>query len=276
MDASLRDLPGAFYVREGERDFSATTATRGPWSSEHQHAGPPCALMARCIARGLSGARVARLTFELARPIPIGALRVEVEEVRSGRKASLRRAILRAGDKEVATATALILRTSPVVDAPDLRAGDAPGVTPWHPPPPAACEPYVFSFFRDRIGYHVAMELKRARGEFGSGAMTVWMRPRVPLVEGEALSPLDRVVLASDSGNGVSVWLDLKKYTFANPDLSVHLHALPSGDWIGLDATTITGRDGIGMAESLLLDERGAIGRAVQTLLLERREPSAS
>ena len=81
------------------------------------------------------------------------------------------------------------------------------------------------------------------------------------------------LVVDGRSFNGVSVWLDLAEYTFANADLTVHLHALPAGEWVCLDATTITGRDGIGMAESLLFDERGAIGRAVQTLLLERREP---
>ena len=269
---ALSDLPDAFYRRDGDA-FVATDATRGPWSSAHQHAGPPAALISRCIARALPEMRVARLTFDLAKPIPIGRLRVDVEEVRTGRKAALRFARLVCEGKEIATATALLLRTESVVDEADLRAGDSPGVTAWSPAPPADCEPYVFGFFRDRVGYHVAMELRVARGVFGSGAMSVWMRARVPLVEGEALSPLDRVVLASDSGNGVSVYLDLAEYTFANADLSVHLHALPAGEWVCLDATTITGRDGIGMAESLLFDERGAIGRAVQTLLLERREP---
>lgn len=263
-------LPEAFYLPESDDTFVPTVATRGPWSSEHQHAGPPAALLTRALSRGVEGARVARLTFELARPVPIMRLRVRVEELRSGRKASLRRATLHDGDRELVSATALLLRTEPTVDEADLRAGDTPGVVEV-PPAPDTCEPYVFPFFRDRIGYHVAMELRRVRGALGDGAMTVWMRARVPLVAGEETSAAARVALAADSGNGVSVALDLARYTFMNPDLTVHLHALPTGEWIGLDATTLTGRDGVGMAESLLFDARGAIGRAVQTLLLERR-----
>ena len=41
-------LPEAFYLPEGDR-FRATEATRGPWSEEHQHGGPPSALLARAL-----------------------------------------------------------------------------------------------------------------------------------------------------------------------------------------------------------------------------------
>ena len=58
---------------------------------------------------------------------------------------------------------------------------------------------------------------------------------------------------------------------FLNPDLTVLLHRLPVGEWVCLDAVTRLGPDGVGLAESLLFDEQGPIGRSAQTLLVERR-----
>ena len=97
------------------------------------------------------------------------------------------------------------------------------------------------------------------------------MRPRVALVAGEEVTPLQRVLVAADSGNGVSAALDWRRYLFINVDLSVHLHRMPEGEWVCLDAITLPEPDGVGMADSALFDERGPIGRAVQTLLVDER-----
>jgi hypothetical protein len=51
----------------------------------------------------------------------------------------------------------------------------------------------------------------------------------------------------------------------------VHLHRRPQGEWVCLDAVTLPEPNGIGIADSALFDERGAIGRAVQTLLIAER-----
>ena len=88
---------------------------------------------------------------------------------------------------------------------------------------------------------------------------------------GEEVTPLQRVLVAADSGNGVSAALDWKRYLFINVDLSVHLHRMPEGEWVCLDAITLPEPDGVGMADSALFDERGPIGRAVQTLLVDER-----
>ena len=57
------------------------------------------------------------------------------------------------------------------------------------------------------------MEIVFARGSFlEPGPATVWMRPRVPLVEGEEFTPLQRVMVAADGGNGVSAPLDWSAY----------------------------------------------------------------
>ena len=61
---------------------------------------------------------------------------------------------------------------------------------------------------------------------------------RVPLIEGEEPEPRDRVLVAADSGNGVSAPLDYRRWLFINADLSVALRRPLEGEWVCLDATT--------------------------------------
>ena len=87
---------------------------------------------------------------------------------------------------------------------------------------------------------------------------------RQPLVAGEEPTPLQRALVAADVGNGVSAVLDCRRYLFINVDLTVHLERMPEGEWVCVDAVTLPQPSGIGTAESVLSDERGRIGRAVQ------------
>ena len=58
---------------------------------------------------------------------------------------------------------------------------------------------------------------------------------------------------------------------FINPDLTLYVERVPAGEWIGLAAQTTIAADGIGVAESVLFDARGRVGRATQALLVARR-----
>jgi len=89
--------------------FLPTELTRGPWSPDAQHGGPPAALLALCVERhaGGAGTQVVRMTVELLRPVPLAPLAVTVRTLRPGKKVQLVDATLRAGDVEVARATAL-------------------------------------------------------------------------------------------------------------------------------------------------------------------------
>jgi hypothetical protein len=122
------------------------------------------------------------------------------------------------------------------------------------------------------------MEWRPAAGAFfqSPGPAAVWMRMRTPLVLGEEPSPLSRVLVAADSGNGVSAELPFRTHLFINTELSVHLVRMPEGPWVCLDSITRIAPRGIGLAESVLWDERGRLGRVAQSLLVaRRREPAA-
>src|SRR5690606_26145885 len=102
------------------------------------------------------------------------------------------------------------------------------------------------------------------------GFAFAWMRMRYPLIAGEEPSPLQRVAIAADSGNGVSAGLDYARFLFINPELTVHLFREPAGEWIGLASRTSADATGIGLAETRLYDVTGPIGRGAQALLVDR------
>ena len=96
----------------------------------------------------------------------------------------------------------------------------------------------------------------------------------VPLISGEPLTPLQRLLVCADTGHGISSRLSISEWLYVNTDLSVHVRELPAGEWVGLDATTRLGPDGIAMAQSTIHREgQGTIGTAIQSLIVERRSP---
>jgi hypothetical protein len=103
-----------------------------------------------------------------------------------------------------------------------------------------------------------------------AGPATDWIRLKVPLLEGEALSPLSRVCAAADFGNGVSQILG-GAFTYINPDLTVYLHRYPVDEWVCIDAVTRVEAHGVGLAESRILDRNGTLGRSLQSLIVEER-----
>ena len=113
-----------------------------------------------------------------------------------------------------------------------------PGAGRSRPPPEEAEEGDFFPTGHD-VGYHTAMEYRFVGPLPRAGPGDLWMRMRQPLVAGEEPTPLQRVLVAADSGNGISSTLDFRRYLFINVDLTVHLHRMPAGEWVCLDSLTI-------------------------------------
>ena len=259
--------PTSLFVRNGER-FVPTTLARGPWSPSALHGGPPAALLARAIERfeGGEAMLVTRLTLELLRPVPLEPLTLRTKMIRPGRKVQIVEASLHTEGHEVARATSLRIRQAPVPLPPDLPM--EPVVVP---PPEQGADAERLGDYHD--GFHThGVEHRYVRGQLATrGPATDWIRLRVPLLDGEEPSPLIRVCAAADFGNGVSQILP-RSHTFINPDLTIYLHRYPRGEWVCIDAVTRVEDNGIGLAESRLLDRDGTIGRAVQSLIIEERK----
>jgi acyl-Coa thioesterase superfamily protein/acyl-CoA thioesterase superfamily protein len=262
-------MADAFYERDGgEGRYVATELTRGPWDPGAQHAGPLSALLGREIETldESDGFQVGRVVFEILRPVPIGPVTVETRVLRPGRKVRMVEASLSGEAGELMRATAWQLRRTELDLPPEALAVDEP--------PQGPEEGWVPEFFPtgQDAGYHTGMELKAVAGAFLElGPATFWLRMRQPLIAGEEPTPLQRALIAADVGNGISAVLDYHSYVFINVDLTVHFERMPEGEWVCVDAVTRPQPSGIGTAESVLSDQRGRIGRAAQSLLIEER-----
>jgi hypothetical protein len=253
----------SFFVPLQQGSWRATVHATGPWDERFQHGGPPSALLGRAVESTAprDDVMVARMTVEILGPIPVGDLELRSAMVRPGRSVELVEAVLSAGGRDVARASAWrVLRTT---------ANDIPSR---HQPPPPLPEAPVDVEHDWVDGYLSAIEWRFARGHFMErGPAAAWTRMRVPLVPDEAPSPLQRVLVVADSGNGVSSELNMRTWHFINPELTVHLHREPVGEWICLDATTTVSGAGVGLATSVLSDLDGPVGVGAQTLFVARR-----
>ena len=263
--------PSSAYIARDNGAYASSDLTRGPWHPDHQHAGPPIALVARGIERAAAALdlpHIARLTANLLRPIPIAELALEVQTEYAGRNVAHFSACLNAGGKEVARFTAVAQREAGL---------DLPRELPGHPLPQAPRSVELspaerFPFSTKTLGYQDLIESRIAEGAMFRGPSAVWFRMRYPLVAGEVPSALQRVAVAADSGNGISAILDFRKYIFVNSDLTINLLRRAEGEWICIDARTLLGPDGGGLAEARIFDTRGLIGRSTQSLAIRRCE----
>jgi len=257
----------ALFVPDGEF-MVPTERSRGPWSPKALHGGPVAALGAWAIERdaGESGLQVVRVTVELLRPVPLAPLTVTTSLFRPGKRVQLRDAVIEADGVAVVAARALSIRVAPDYD------GKLPTLTEPETAPIGPEGGGTGSLDLDeRPAFHNrGAELRFVHGGNGRpGPATVWIRLCQPVVAGEQPSPLQRVMAASDFGNGVSAELAFGSASFINPDLTVSLLRPPVGEWVCLDARTRFGTSGIGSAQSTLWDVNGRVGTAVQSLLVE-------
>ena len=258
------DLPRALYEPDGDL-LVATGLTRGPWNPDHQHAGPPAALLARAIERasGIEDGQTARLTFEILRPVPIAALAVEARVVRPGRRVEQLEATLSHDGETLMRASAWRMRSEAVPTEPTV---DPP------PPGPTGLPEGAFSFWRDEVAYHRALDWRVAGGDVdAAGPATVWTRLNFPLVAGDPTSPLERLLVMADAASGVSAALRWEEWLFVNVDLGIHLSRPPEGEWMAMDARTVIGPTGMGLCTSTLSDEQGGVGVSTQSLLVAPR-----
>jgi hypothetical protein len=249
--------------------FVASALARGPWDPGAQHGGAPAALLVRAF-EGLpapEGLSLARITYEFLRPAPIGPVSVQADVVRPGRRVQLLEGSMLADGVEVVRARALR------VHAADAGDGDGAAREGSRPPGPEHGHPRELKAPHRPMFAPDAIEIRFVAGKFGGGPATAWFRLRRPIVAGETPSALQRLAAAGDFGNGISATLSWDDYLFINPDLTLYVEREPVGEWICLESVTRIGGggSGIGVAESVLYDVRGRVGRATQALLVAPR-----
>ncbi len=257
-------MSDAYFVRRHNR-FEPTEFTRGPWSPDAQHGGPPSALLARhLIDAAEDGMDLARITIELLRPVPLTPLTVQTEVVRPGRSVIGTTANLIADETVVARAMGLHIRHEDGIPVPEYQrvVHDRPNTTQGDFPLPSS---------HDRPGFSDSVETHWEPGSMGGpGPGTLWMRCLVDTISDEETHPAEWVLPIADCGNGIS-WWSLSDVTFVNPDLTLYLHRQPVSRWIHVQSHSEWNPHGIGLADSELADEAGPLGRSLQSLYLAAR-----
>jgi hypothetical protein len=238
----------------------------GPWDPSMQHGSPPAALVVWAAEKIPTSApmRIARVTVDLMRPVPVSRLTIESEVLREGRKIQLCAVRLSAAGVVVVSATVLKVKvqTNELPPEAEILPVELPG------PDQSRVEPADFS----SSPFVTGMSLRAARGRFGApGPGAIWYRVDRPIVEGSPVSQAMRAMVAADFCNGTSAVLDFHQWTFLNADLTVNFARQPVGDWILVDAESWIGPEGAGLAMARLADQRGYFGRAIQSLVIEKR-----
>jgi hypothetical protein len=253
-DGPLLDLRDGAYVPNPN--------TRSPWSQELLHGGPVAALLAHETERLVAGddaLRLARLTVDLFRPVPYQPLTVDTELLRDGRRIKVVRASLSAEGVEVARAQALVLRAD--ADAPPGSDVAPPSIE--FPPQPDDREP------EGPVAYANSIEWRHVTGWDAPGPAVAWLRVPMPLLPGVPMSPAVRAAAVSDFVNPLANIRGGAPYI--NADITLYLHRLPVGEWLGLAVAARGHEAGVAAADAALHDRTGPVGRCLVAALAQPR-----
>jgi hypothetical protein len=254
----------------GER-FTASDHVISTWSADMQNAAPVSALLVRALERCAPrpDARLTRVLVDLLGPVPMsGPLWVRAERKRAGTRIELLTAEMLATGPDgtprpVAEARAWRFQE---FDTAELVFTANPPLRPRSEATPRPVNPDLSETFIDTLDWQWLNDvLNSVPGE-------CWVRATVDLVKGETPTALQRLFCVADVANGMGSRMDVRKWTFLNTDLTVHLHRMPRGEWFGIRADTSYGPDGVGTSTGTLFDEHGPIA-AIQQAQLVRPRP---
>ena len=270
-------MPDTFFTVERRADgsewFTPTDHARGPWDPDACHGGPPTGLLVRALEQVAPGMRLSRVSVDIGRTVPMVGFTIRAEVTRGGRATANTSAAILDGDGKV-RATAIGMHLT-VADPPifEARIDNLDHETPRL----ADSVPGAFPVGRVAHGwpgFRGGVEIRYPAGEDDQPGLTaVWMRT-VPLLPDEEMTPFQRISPLADCGNAFGRNAEPDQVQFINPDLLIALHRDPVGEWMGSRSGSTWQPTGIGLADALLFDDEGPVGRALQTLLLRR--PPAS
>lgn len=255
----------ALFVRDGEWLIPSPLA-EGPWAAGQLHGSPVAGLIARAVDRVSCPfpMRVAKVSLDLLRGVPMQPLSVAAEVVRQGARIQLLDVTIRDEARLLVRASVLRIRVNS-----DLEVPVAPA--PRAPRPPAEDECLSGEALAAAPAFFGAIDYARTALSGEGDAVMVWTRLRVALVAGEEISPLVRLAVAADFTSGSAVPLDHRSWFFINPDLTIHVVREPVGEWIGVKARADLAADGIGQGRSTIFDRLGSVARGQASMWIGPR-----
>jgi hypothetical protein len=254
---SMTEEP-AFFVREGDR-FVPTGQGASPWTRTTQGGIPLAGLIAHNIENIPAPSKMnpARLTIDIIGAVPMRPLFCISRIIREGRRVQLIDMELQAEGRTWVRASVLRVRSE---------------ATPSMNLPLSHSFPDEPEKVIRKVSWSESIPVKSDFLVPGPG--TIWVKFQCQVVEGQAITPLERIAMASDFGSGIAPLFSSKEWTFANLDISIHLSRLPQGEWLLIDASSESAGNGIAIVSSRIADKFGMIGTAHQTVFLDKRQPA--
>jgi hypothetical protein len=252
----------AFFHLDGDL-IVGNDAARGPWSADACHAGPVTGAIARAFEQLVTDKQLVRMSLTFHRPVPMDGFTTAAAIEREGRSVTTATASLVSADgRTCAVAHSLHIATvsfetlpTTSVPAPDFSEA-RPGAYP------------VERAVHDLPFFSSGIEVAYPPDETpDAGPTTLWMRT-LPIIDGERCSPFQRLCPLADCGNGISRNSTFAEATFVNPDLTINVFRLPESDWLASSALSFWEPSGVGLSQAQLFDTRGAIGFALQSLII--------
>jgi hypothetical protein len=258
-------------IDDGGTQFLPTRLAGGPWNPSHQHGGAVSGLLTRAL-HGIESdipMRLARITVEMFRGVPMTPLHIKTRIVRAGRRIQSVEANLFDKETEVARATGLRVRrdSSMSIVATSESLDPAVGTPPDGPIPP----PSPRKGFDIPPGFINAVDFVRDEVPPSDGPVSLWARLRCRLMEDEVTAPIVRLATLADFASGTGNALDFSTYSSINPDLTMHVLREPRSEWLGMLGTTSRAADGIGQSMGRIFDLEGPVAIVQASLLLDRR-----
>ncbi len=266
-------MSDAYYEPLDEDEYgeclSSADFTRGTWG-DMQHGGPPSALLVRALEKcePREGARLSRVVIDLLGPVPVAPVWVSARVERPGTKIELLSAVMSAARDTgepypVARASAWRLRQS---DTTEIERSFGEPLRPLAEGKTLAGTKSFTTGYVSTVDWRWLTEPVAPQG-----AGEAWLRPTVDLVQGEKMSPAQHLIAVADNANGIGSKADIRKWTFLNTDLTLHLYRVPEGEWVGIRAEAAHGPDGVGATIGTLFDANGPVAGIQQSVLLQRR-----
>jgi hypothetical protein len=256
-----------FFRRDGAL-LIPTERALGPWTAGALHGRVVIAVLGAEIERlhGDPAYMPARLTVDLYRAPALAPLEVATRVVRDGYRIKVVDAELISEGRSAGRASCQLLR----------RGANPPGAT-WTGPEWDAPLPETLPDPTDLLGTMQGMwAIRRAKGRLReTGQRQAWMREVRELVEGETLTPFGRVVSGVDFASPMANNSD-QGLGFINSDVTLYLHRLPEGEWIGYESRSHGATDGVAIGHCDLYDVKGRIGWASVCALAQSRFPTAT
>ncbi len=252
----MAELPEGtpFFERSGA-SYSPGPHSRGPWSPDSLHGRLLAGLFAHIFERDHheDPFHFARLTIDMFRLPKIEPIEVSTAIVRDGRRIRVLAGEMHSGGREIARATAVLLRRS-----------EKPPGTIWTPPAWDAPPPAELPVQKIEGDWTPMWETRPIGGPTfgGTGRKRAWLREIHPLVAGEALTPLVRVAGSADFVSPLANSGDAGLH-YVNADITLYLQRLPRGEWIGYEVASQQSAEGIAVADCTLYDESGPIGKSI-------------